>query len=239
MTSGASPSPQNPPRLSWLTPSRRRFIKRWVYPAAVIASIAAVIWWIEYRPEGGGGHPADRYGVVDLPAAMVTEGGNVEAAVGALAPDFLLERAGSGELRLSEYRGRPVVLNFWATWCPPCTREIPQLVAAYGRYRDNGLVIIGVNLQEGKAVVRPFIEDFGIEFPIVIDRSGRVAGKYRVGGIGTDRGLPTTFFIDGEGVIRSVYTGPFLETRRETEVQEAIGRDELDKRIAEILGEGP
>ena len=102
----------------------------------------------------------------------------MKAEEGALAPDFLLGRLDGSELRLSDLRGQPVVLNFWATWCAPCRQEIPQFVDAFDRFRDQGLVVVGVNMQEGKSIVRPYAEDFGMEFPIVIDVDGEVGDAY-------------------------------------------------------------
>ncbi len=201
-----------------------------VFPLLVIVAIAAAIWWLDYRPEGGSsGLEGQRYGPVELPAALVPAGQEVAAKAGALAPDFLLERLEGGDLRLSDFRGHPVVVNFWATWCSPCRREIPQFVDAYDRFRDEGLVIIGVNLQESKSIVQEFAGDFGMEFPIAIDRNGAVADRYRL------LGLPMTFFIDRQGVVRSVFAGPFLEESRGTNVQGAIGASELEQRVAEIV----
>ena len=154
---------------------------------------------------------------------------DVKAEEGALAPDFLLGRLDGSELRLSDLRGQPVVLNFWATWCAPCRKEIPQFVDAYERHRGEGLVIVGVNMQEGKGIVRPYAEDFGMTFPIAIDVDGEVADAYRI------LGLPTTYFIDREGIVRSVFTGPFEQSDRGTEVRGAIEQSELDRRIADIL----
>ncbi len=211
-------------------PRTRSIWRRFLYPALVIGAIVAVIWWLEYRPSGDNTSPTgERYGPVTLPATLQTAGLEVSPAEAALAPDFLLERLDAGEIRLSELRGQPVILNFWATWCKPCRTEMPQFVEAYDRYRDQGLVIVGVNLQEGKSIVRPFAEDFGIEFPIAIDRDGEVGDRYRL------LGLPTTFFIDREGVIRGLFTGPFVETSGGKSVQGAIGSQELDDRIQEIL----
>jgi|FLYL01.1.fsa_nt_gi peroxiredoxin len=209
--------------------------RRFVFPVLVVAVIAGAIWYLE-RGDGGGAR--DSYGVRSLPPELAAPGLSVGAQEGSLAPDFLLESLDGGTLRLSDLRGRPVVLNFWATWCKPCRLEMPRLVEAYERHRDQGLVVVGLNLQEGPAVIRPFAEDYGMDFPIVVDRDGDVGDAYRVGGVGTDRGLPTTFFIDRDGVIRSVFTGPFLEDAGGTAVQGAIGADELESRIAEILGEG-
>lgn len=205
------------------------FVRRFVYPLLVIAAIVAVIWYIEYRPDGSAGSTRERYGPVDLPAALAPSGAKVAAEEGALAPDFLLESLRAGEMRLSDLRGQAVVVNFWATWCAPCRKEIPELVEAYDRYRDEGLVILAVNLQEGKGIVRPYAEDFGMEFPILIDRDGEVGDDYRL------LGLPQTYFVDRDGVIQSMFIGPLLDNRDGTDVQDAISQSELDQRITEIL----
>lgn len=210
--------------------TRRGPWRRFVYPLLVIAAIAAVIWWLGYRDSGGGvSSSGERYGPVALPADLAPPGVSVDPEVGALAPDFLLERLDSGEIRLSEFRGRPVVLNFWATWCYPCRKEMPQLIKAYDSLKDQGLVVIGLNLQEGKSIVKPFADEFGIKFPIAIDRDGEVGDRYRL------LGLPTTFFIDRNGVVRSVFTGPFLGKREGTNIQGAIEESELQKRIDAIM----
>lgn len=217
---------QAPPPL----PARQGPWRTLVFPLLVIAAIAAVIWWLEYRPQGGSTSPAgERYGPVSLPPALLPPGADVLPKEGALAPDFLLETLDGGELRLSDLRGQPLVVNFWATWCSPCRKEIPQLVAAYDSFRDEGLVVVGVNLQESEGIIRRYAEDFGMEFPIVIDRKGKVADEYRL------LGLPMTFFVDREGVVRSVFAGPFLEEAQGTKVQGAIEESELEKRIAEIM----
>jgi peroxiredoxin len=198
-----------------------------------MAAIAAVIWWLEYRPGADEARlspiSGESYGPAALPAALAPPGLEVGPQVGKLAPNFLLEDLDGGELRLSDLRGQAVVLNFWATWCRPCRREVPQFVAAYDRYRDQGLVIVAVDLQEGRGTIQRFADDFGMDFPIAIDRRGDVAKKYRL------LGLPTTYFIDRGGVIRSVYRGPLEGRTRGTNVQGAIEGDELGRRIREIL----
>ncbi len=214
-------------------PQRRRVWRGpWrsvVFPLLVVAAIAAAIWWLEYRPQSGASLYDSRYGVIEMPAALVPAGASVDASVGKLAPDFLLKTLDGGEIRLSDLRSEGVIANFWATWCGPCRKEMPQFVAAYDRYRDDGLEIVAVNVQESPSIIRPFVDDFGIDFPVALDKRAAVSDKYRM------IGLPMTYFIDREGVIRSVFQGPFLERLQGTQVQGAIGQDELTQRIEEIL----
>jgi len=205
--------------------------RRFLVPVIVITAIVAAIWWLDSRNDGDISPTGERYGPVELPAALRLPGLDVKAEEGALAPDFLLGRLDGSELRLSDLRGQPVVLNFWATWCAPCRKEIPQFVDASERFRDQGLVVVGVNLQEGKSIVRPYADDFGMDFPIVIDVDGEVGDAYRL------LGLPVTYFIDRGGIVRSVFTGPFEDSDRGTEVRGAIEQTELDRRIGDILGD--
>jgi peroxiredoxin len=153
----------------------------------------------------------------------------VEAREGSLAPDFLLKTLDGGEIRFSDLRGKAVIVNLWATWCGPCRKEMPQFVAAYDRYREEGLEIIAVNVQESPSVIQPFVDDFGMDFPVALDKRGTVSDKYRI------LGLPMTYFIDRQGVIRDIFQGPFLERLQGTQVQGAIEQDELTQRIEEIL----
>jgi peroxiredoxin len=208
---------------------RRGFLRTWVYPLAVIAIIVGVIWYIEYRPDGARSPSGELYGPADLPPALVPEGAKVAAEEGALAPDFLLEQLEGPDVRLSDFRGKAVVLNFWATWCDPCRKEMPQFVQAYDEHKEHGLEIVAVNLQEGKEISQRFVDDYGMDFTVVVDRDGEVGDRYRI------LGLPTTYFIDREGEIRSAFTGPFLEEQNGTDVADAIDESELEERIAEIL----
>ena len=125
-------------------------------------------------------------------------------AVGEPAPDFALELPSTGELiRLSDFRGRTVLLNFWATWCPPCRAEMPEFNEIYeARLQDEDFVVIAVDVQESDAQVQRFLDELGLAFPVAMDRDGAVAQHYEV------RGLPATFLIDREGVLRHRIMGP-------------------------------
>jgi len=130
------------------------------------------------------------------------------AVVGRPAPAFQLQSLAGGAVSLADYKGRPVIVNFWATWCEPCKQEMPALQAEADATPD--LVVLGVDNVESAVKVRPFVEQLGLRFPILLDQDGSVVERYQV------TGLPTTFFIDRAGVLRSIYRGPLTpDTLRE------------------------
>lgn len=121
---------------------------------------------------------------------------------GRYAPDFTLPDLNEEPVALSDWRGQIVLLNFWTSWCAPCRVEMPLLQALYEAYRDDGLVVLAVNLEEEPERVAAFVEDLGLAFPVLLDEKAAVGTLYRV------RGAPTTYFIDRDGVIRQRYVGP-------------------------------
>jgi cytochrome c biogenesis protein CcmG/thiol:disulfide interchange protein DsbE len=123
-----------------------------------------------------------------------------QPAIGFPAPDFTLATLEGEELKLSQLRGRPVVLNFWATWCEPCKRELPALQATAKHYGEN-VTIIGVDQGEDAAVVKAYLSQYTLIYPIVLDTDFAISGKYNV------VGLPTTFFIDSTGIVRHLWVG--------------------------------
>ena len=114
------------------------------------------------------------------------------------APTFSLPDMDGTEHELGSFRGKVVMLNFWATWCPPCRREMPSMQRLYDKYRDRGLVVVAVNQWEDPDLVFQFSGGLSLtpEFPILFDRESRIAELYAV------KGLPTTYLLDKDGNIR-------------------------------------
>ncbi len=117
------------------------------------------------------------------------------------APAFVLNTVGGETYDLTALRGKIVVINFWATWCPPCRGEMPALDAVHRANEKADIVILGVNQMENADAVQAFAQEFQLAFPIVRDADGNVSAQYQVSA------LPTTFFIDRQGVIRNVVIG--------------------------------
>lgn len=136
---------------------------------------------------------------------------------GEAAPAFLLEDLQGEEMALAQFRGQPVILNFWATWCAPCIFEMPELQAAYETHRESGLVVLGLNRDEDAAVVRDFLDndlDVEITFPILLDEHATVGDSYGV------INLPTTYFVNSDGVVTAVHRGPLTLRQIENFLEE-------------------
>jgi thiol-disulfide isomerase/thioredoxin len=110
------------------------------------------------------------------------------------SPDFTLPLLDGGTVRLHDLKGL-TLLNFWATWCPPCREEIPSLEALYQRFRDAGLAFVAVDIQESQDAVAAFAKEFGMSFPVALDAKGGVSMRYGI------QSIPTTLLIDGDGNI--------------------------------------
>ncbi len=133
-----------------------------------------------------------------------------------LAPDFTLSSLQGEEIRLSEMRGQVVLVNFWATWCPPCRFEMPAMQEVYETYRKRGFVILAVNFKEDEAQVRSFVDEFRLTFPVLLDKSGNVAAQYRV------VGLPSSYFVDAKGRVQAVRVGAMDKEYMETQVRRLL-----------------
>jgi thiol-disulfide isomerase/thioredoxin len=112
-----------------------------------------------------------------------------------------MESLDGSEMSLSDHEGNVVLVNLWASWCSPCRAEIPDLEAAYQAHQDKGLVILGVNVEEPHETVAPFVEEFGMSYPILLDKAGELMKIYRV------QGLPMSFIVDADGVIQVRHMG--------------------------------
>lgn len=135
------------------------------------------------------------------------------------APDFTLPLLrGEGSLSLSDLRGRPVLLNFWASWCVGCKEEAPVLAEGWRKWRDSGVVFLGVNTQDSRSAAIAFEERYGVEYRSVVDESGSVTSAYGV------TGFPETFFIDARGMIVAKYVGPMSGPTLDAYVEALLAR---------------
>ncbi len=146
------------------------------------------------------------------PAGVVTFGltgtpGSAKSAVGPevgkLAPNFRLATTYGTLVTLSDLRGNPVLLNFWATWCPPCRSEMPAMQKVHDQMRDKGLVVLAVDVEEQGGDVADYKRSLGITFATPLDQLGDVSGGYHV------VALPSTFIIDKDGFVRQIRVGAF------------------------------
>lgn len=154
---------------------------------------------------------------VDLEENLEVEENDYEIAIGKLAPDFTLKNLDGEDVTLSDYKGKIVFLNFWATWCPHCVREMPDFNKLAAENDD--MVILAVDVMEDKKLVVDYIEKGGYDFDVVLDEKGEVAMKYLISP------LPTTYFIDADGILLGRLEGA-LSWAHMNEVLETIRQGE-------------
>ena len=164
--------------------------------------------------------------LVGLPAFDVWSMGSRVPTVGMQAEDFRLTDLAGKEQSLSQYRGKIVLLNFWATWCKPCTTEMPAMQTAYDKLRDKGFVVLAVNELEDDARVREHIKQYGHTFPVLMDRDNKVANQFGV------FGLPVSVFIDQEGRVQEYLKGGLLTEQKIDEIVARIQKQESVKAAA-------
>ncbi len=167
--------------------------KRWEI-IMLVSLVAGILWTVVSRVPSAVGAPLSS---------------SPSPREGFLAPDFTLDTLEGTEVTLSDLRGKFVLINLWATWCPPCRAEMPALENAYKQYKDSEVIILGLNVtnQDSEKDIPPFVNEFGLTFPILLDRDGSVSALYQL------KGLPTTFFVNRAGIIRTVAVGgPMSET---------------------------
>ena len=135
--------------------------------------------------------------------------------VGDPAPPFQTRTLAGAPVALDDFRGRVVVLNFWATWCAPCRIEMPEL-EVYQAELGQRIAVLGVDLGEPTTAIEPFVRQYGLTFPILLDESGAIAAMYGV------TGLPTSIILDRAGIVRERVVGP-------------LTRDGLARRVERLL----
>ena len=123
------------------------------------------------------------------------------AEVGKLAPDFTLKSLGGKNLKLSEMAGSVVLINFWASWCGPCREEMPLLNSLHKKYEPLGFTVLGVNVEQDVKGAEGFLENFPVNFPVLLDSDNRVSEQYKV------IAMPTTVVVDRDGNMRFLHQG--------------------------------
>jgi len=156
---------------------------------------------------------ASLFGFWWLGRSVPSEPADATAGLGRPAPDFMLQDLNGKPVRLRDLRGQVVLINLWATWCPPCIAEMPDLAAVYNAHKSEGLVILGVDDQERQETVMDFISHNPLPYPILLDTDSRVARAYR-----TDF-LPASFLIDRRGVLRATMPGQNNRTKLEAAIK--------------------
>jgi peroxiredoxin len=153
-----------------------------------------------------------------LTAALLVAGCSAQGSqVGELAPDFQLPNLEGQSISLSDFRGKPVLVNFWASWCLPCRYEMPFIQEVYEEWSASGLVVLAINQGESLSTAKDFMQSGNYSFPVLLDISQHVALEYNI------RGIPATFFIDKDGIIQATKVGPFLS------------KAEIEMRLSEII----
>ncbi|MEO5954276.1 MAG: TlpA disulfide reductase family protein [Nitrospiraceae bacterium] len=153
--------------------------------------------------------------LVGLPAFDGWSMGSRVPVVGMPAEDFRLADLEGQAQSLNQYRGKIVLVNFWATWCKPCTTEMPAMQASFDKLRDKGFVVLAINELEDDANVREHIKQYGHTFPVLMDRDNKVANQFGV------FGLPVSVFIDQQGRVQEYIKGGLLTEQR---IQEIVAR---------------
>lgn len=135
------------------------------------------------------------------------------------APDFTLQTPTGETYTLSELKGKAVLVNLWATWCPPCRAEMPAIQNIYDEYKEQGFIVLAINMttQDNPLNIAPFAAEYKLTFPILLDETGEISAAYQL------RSLPSSYFIDREGIISEVVIGgPMAEALLRTRVEKIL-----------------
>ncbi len=177
----------------------------------LLAALAAAAWFAVGRGDGSGpgadvigertssngGATSDAQGPLDSRAPVI----------GQPAPDFELARIDGSLVRLSDLRGKVVWINFWATWCQPCRKELPDVQKLYDELRADGLEVLALDWKDPADEARAYFDEAGLTLPMLLDHDGSVYDQYRL------QGLPDSFFIDREGNLAALHFGYLTEKK--------------------------
>lgn len=158
-------------------------------------------------------------GVDEATVAQLSPDSDGFLDVGETALNFHLQDLAGDTVSLEDFQGRPVMINFWATWCAPCRIEMPALQATQDAHQDDGLVILAVNDQQAPEEVTRFVEELDLSLTTLVDQKGIVSELYNV------FNFPTTYFVDGDGVITAVHRGLLVEEQIEEYLSNTIPQD--------------
>ncbi len=164
--------------------------------ALIIAGLVLAVFSFTRGAQNSSTEPAERPPVSNLETAPEK---------GALAPDFALKNLDGEVVRLSDFRGRPVLINLWATWCGPCRLEMPLFEERFQMFKDDGFVVLAVDFDEPAEAVAAFGDELGLTFDLLLDPGAKVQKLYR------NRTYPSSFFVDREGVIQVQHIGVMTE----------------------------
>ncbi|MDP2675740.1 MAG: TlpA disulfide reductase family protein [Dehalococcoidia bacterium] len=200
--------PEEDEELLFPTPFRRprvSALRNILATIAVGAIIVGLVWFFD-RPDAAGVQAINLSASPTGPAPRL----------GHEAPNFSLRTLDGKDVQLSDYRGRPVWINFWATWCPPCRAETPDIQEVYEAHESDGLVVLAISIGESPSTVSDYVKRTGTTFTTGVDQATSIAAQYRIVGI------PTHFFIDREGVIREWRIGSMSKKTMESKVREIM-----------------
>lgn len=184
-------------------PAGRPYAVIAVATLAVVALVGLLVWGIA-RKQGS------------FAGIAVNTVGQVGRLRSGPAQDFQLRLYSGGDFRLTEQRGKPVLVNFWASWCPPCRDEAPVLERAWRRYRDRGVVLVGVDIWDSEQDAREFLRRFGVTYPNGPDLNGSAAVDYGL------TGIPETFFVRSDGTVARHWIGPLTDEQIAALIEELL-----------------
>lgn len=194
-----------PPEIAFRTPFPRPRLGalRNIFATVLVGiAIVGIVWYFDSPGSAASSQSITLTATASGPAPRVGE----------IAPDFTVQDIDGNLHKLSDFRGRPVWINFWASWCPPCRAENPDIQAVYDANRDAGLVVLGIAIGEDTGTVKDYAGRAGLTYTIGLDGGTDIAAAYRIVGI------PTHYFIDKDGILRDWRIGSLSKDTMETKV---------------------